>query len=104
MCQNISKEVLLTASKNQAKIQSRSEDTLFQNVTDIITNCDSYFITKRGKSLLQNATILLKNATVITKCVDFIKKCGVYYKIRQYSNSSLFSIMIEAHVMLTTSF
>ena len=55
--------------------------TLLENVTDIITKCDSYFITKCGKSslqnvsgfLLQNATVLLQNATVTTKC-------DVYYK------------------------
>ena len=53
-----------------------------QNVTDIITKCDSYFITKCGKSLLlnassgllQNATILLQNATVTT-ITTFITKC-----------------------------
>ena len=61
-------------------------DTLLQNVTDIITKCDSYFITKCGKSftqnapgfLLQNATVLLQNATVITKWFDFITKCYVF--------------------------
>ena len=30
-------------------------DTLLQNATDIIIKCDSYFITKCDKSLLQNA-------------------------------------------------
>ena len=45
-------------------------DTLLQNATDIITKCDSYFITKCGKSLqnvsvflLQNVTVLLQNAS-----------------------------------------
>ena len=68
-------------------------NTLLQNAKDIITECDSYFITKRNKSLLQdslcfllqnatvyykkrqllqNATILLQNVTVITKCVGTI--------------------------------
>ena len=87
-------------------------DTLFQNAIDIITKCDRYVITKCDKSLLQNAsgvllqnaTILLKSETAITKYIDFIKNCGIYYKIRQYSNSSLFSKMIKAHVILTTSF
>ena len=72
-------------------------DSLLQNAKDVIKNCDSYFITKRDRSLLQNAqgffyklrqfynkmrqllqnvTILLQNATVITKC-------HVYYKLRQ---------------------
>ena len=47
-------------------------DTLLQNATGIITKCDSYFITKCNRSLLQNvsgfllqnATVLLQNATV----------------------------------------
>ena len=30
-------------------------DTSLQNETDIITKCDSYFITKCDKSLLQSA-------------------------------------------------
>lgn len=42
--------------------------TLLQNVTNIITKCDSYFITKCFKGLLQNATVLFQNATFITKC------------------------------------
>ena len=49
-------------------------DSLLQNATDVITKCDICFITKRDRSLLQNAsrfllqnaTILLQNATVIT--------------------------------------
>ena len=73
-------------------------ENLLQNATDIITKCNSYFITKCDRSLLQNAsgffitecnsfikkyellqnvTILLQNGTVITKS-DF------YYKLRQY--------------------
>ena len=72
--------------------------TLLQNAADIIKKCDSYFITKYDKGLLQNAsgffykmqhfyykmrqllqitTILLQNARVVTKC-------DVYYKLRQY--------------------
>ena len=55
-------------------------NTLLQNVTDIITKCDSYFITKYAISgfLLENATvitnalILLQYATFITKCVSAI--------------------------------
>ena len=49
---------------------------LLQNATDIITKCDSYFITNCHKRLLQNvlgfllqnATVLLENATFITNC------------------------------------
>ena len=53
-------------------------DTMFllQNATDVITKCDSYFITKYDRNLLQNAlgfllqdvTVLLQNATFITNC------------------------------------
>ena len=54
-------------------------DSLLQNATDIITKCDSYFITKCGRSLLQNGSgFLLQYRTVITKY-------DVYYKLRQYS-------------------
>ena len=80
VCQNISEEVLLTESKIQAKIPSHSGDcilgegqhgtrprvsylihygTLLQNATDVITKCDSYFITKCDKSLLQNVLVFL---------------------------------------------
>ena len=51
-------------------------DSLLQNATDIIAKCDSYFIAKCDRSLLQNAT-------VITKCDDFITKYDRYYKIRR---------------------
>ena len=67
-------------------------DILQQNATDIITKCDSYFITKfeyvsllqnTSGFLLQNATVLLQNATVITNCDDFITKYDSYYKMRR---------------------
>ena len=65
-------------------------DTLLLNVTDIITKCDSYFIIKCNKSvlqnvsglLLQNAIVLLQNTTVVTNCDDFMTKCNSYYKAR----------------------
>ena len=64
-------------------------------MTDIIIKCDSCFITKCDKSLLQdtsgfmlqNATVSLQNTTVVTNCDDFIRKCDsitkcdVYYKL-----------------------
>ena len=67
-------------------------DSLLQNATDIITKCDSYFITKCDRSLLQNASgflsqnllsqgLLLQNATVIAKCGDSITKYDSYYKM-----------------------
>ena len=56
-------------------------DSLLQNSTDIVTKCNSYFITKCYRSLLENASgFLLQNATVLTKC-------DVYYKFRQYNYS-----------------
>ena len=52
-------------------------DSLLQNATDIITKCDSYFITKWNRSLLQNAPgFLLQNTS-------FITKCDSYYKMRR---------------------
>ena len=58
-------------------------DSFLQNVTDVVTKCDSYFITKRDKNLLQNASgILLQNAKVIKKRDDFITKYDSYYKMR----------------------
>ena len=55
----------------------------------VITKCDSCFIRKCNRSLLnnvsglllQNTTVLLQNATVITNCDDFITKCDSYYKM-----------------------
>ena len=49
-------------------------DSLSQNATDIVRKCDSYFITKCERSLLQNVsgfllqngTASLPNVTVIT--------------------------------------
>ena len=59
-------------------------DTLLQNAADIIIKCDSYFITKCDKSLLQNSSgFLLQNATVIRNCDDFIAKCDSYYKMQR---------------------
>ena len=41
-------------------------DSLLQNVTDIVTKCNSYFITKCDRSLLQNASgFFLQNATIL---------------------------------------
>ena len=59
------------------------DGTLLQIATDIISKCDSYFITKYDKSLLQNASVfLLQNVTVISKCDDFITNFDKYYKMR----------------------
>ena len=41
-------------------------DSSLQYATDVITICDSYFITKRDRNLLQSASgFLLQNATVL---------------------------------------
>ena len=58
-------------------------DSLLKNGIDIITKCDTYFITKCDRSLLQNASgfFLLQNATVITNAT-FITNCdSTYWKI-----------------------
>ena len=65
--------------------------SLLQNATDVITKCDSYFITKHDRSLLQKfvrffitrCDSFIKNSTVITKCDDFITNCDSYYKMRR---------------------
>ena len=48
-------------------------DSLLQNATDIITKCDSYFI---------------------TKCDSSLTKCDVYYKLRQYRHYNLIQHVI----------
>ena len=78
-------------------------DCLLQNATDIMTKCDSYFITKCDRSLLQNAsgfllpnaTALLQNATVITNCDNFITKCDSNYKIRRLTQIATVQILFE---------
>ena len=53
-------------------------DSLLQNATDVIKKCDSYFVTKWDRSLLQNASgFLLQNAALTAKC-------DIYYKLQQY--------------------
>ena len=58
-------------------------NAILQNVADILTKCDNYFITKNNKSLLQNVSILLQNVIGIRKCKDLITKCRSYYKMRR---------------------
>ena len=63
------------------------QETLLQNTTDInlkcdssfiIAKCDSPFITKCGKSFLQNSSgILLQKVIGITKCDDFMTNTNV---------------------------
>ena len=58
------------------------------SLPDVITKCDSYFITKYDRSLLQNASVfLLQNATVN------------YYKIRQLLKIA--TILLENATFIT---
>ena len=58
---------------------------LLQNATNVITKCDSYFIIKRDRSLLQNVSdFLLQNATVFLQNATAITKCDVCYKLQHY--------------------
>ena len=60
-------------------------DSLLQNATDVITKCDSYFVTKHDRSvlqnlsgfLLQNAIVLLQNAKMrqLLQNITFITNC-----------------------------
>ena len=66
-------------------------NSLLQNATDDFTKCESYFVTKCYRSLLQNPsvfllqneTVLLQNTTVSTDCENFITKCDSYYKMQR---------------------
>ena len=61
-------------------------DTLLQNVTDIVIQCDSYFIKKCNKSLLQNASgFFVQHATILLQNVTVITKSDVYYEMRRYN-------------------
>ena len=80
---------------------------LLQNATDIITKCDSYFIPKCDRSLLQiasgfflqNATVLLQNLTVITYCDDFITKYDSYHKMRPLIQIATVQAYIKSTVL-----
>ena len=59
----------------------------------VITNCDSFFLTKcdmvyyKLRQVLQSAMDLLQIATGITKCDD-------YYKLRQYNLQLKYTVSI----------
>ena len=79
-------------------------DTLLQNATDIITKCDSYFITKCGKSLLLHVSeLFLRNMTVLLQNVTVITKCDAYYKIVQILIFLKFQFAVKS-VKLVTNF
>ena len=62
-------------------------DSLLQNATDIVSKCNSYFITKCVRSLLQNApSFLLQNVTVLLQNAAIDTKCAVYCKLRWYNH------------------
>ena len=74
-------------------------DSLLQNATDVITKCDSYYITKRDRSLLQNVSgFLLQNVAVLLQNATVIKKCDSYYKMRRLLQIETVQLhLIHAH-------
>ena len=74
-------------------------DSLLQNATDVIAKCDNYFITKRDRILLQNASgFLLQNATVLLQNATVITKCDIYSKLRQYNKRKVRSDKNETKI------
>ena len=75
---------------NHSQVESLSKNYYKVRWT-VITNCDSFFITKCDKvyyklrQVSQSAMDLLQIATGITKCDD-------YYKLRQYRYQSDWSV------------
>ena len=54
-------------------------ETLLQNTADIITKCDSYFITKCDRSLFQNASgFLLQITTALHKMRQLLQIATVH--------------------------
>ena len=75
-------------------------DSLLQNSTDIVTKCNSYFITKCYRSLLENESgFLLQNATIIINCDNFITKCDSSYKMRRLLQISTVQLLIELKLL-----
>ena len=91
---------LALVGHHRAPLRNWNFDVLLQNVTDTITKCHNYFITKYDTTslqnmsgfLLQNATgyykmrQLLQNATKLLQNATVIKKCDVYYKMRRWGS------------------
>ena len=61
-------------------------NSLLQNVTDIITKCDSYFIAKCGKSLFPNASVFYYKTQQF-----YYKVQRFYYKMRQHLKNATFT-------------
>ena len=63
-------------------------DSLLQNAIDLIAKCNDYFITKCGRSLLQNASgFLLQNATVLLQNATVIISFYVFFYVFTSSQS-----------------
>ena len=76
-------------------------DSLLQNATYIITKCNSYFIIKCDRSLLQNASgFLLQNlqfyykmcpllqiATILLQNATFFRNCDSTFYFRSLTNN-----------------
>ena len=100
-------------------------NTLLQNATDIITKCNSFFITKCDKSLLKKCVrffiikcdknLLEKHVRFfITKCDSFMTNCDsyykmhrIYYKMRQLLKNTSFitkCVSTKVKVKVTSTF
>ena len=57
-------------------------DSFLRNATDIMTKCNSYFITKCDRSLLQNVPeFVLQNATFATNCDSTLMLRKIFAKL-----------------------
>ena len=78
-------------------------NSLLQNMTDVITKCDSCFITKCDRNLLpsasgfllKNTAVLLQNGTIWLQNATVITKCDVYYKLRLYRHQSFYKLALS---------
>ena len=77
-------------------------DSQLQYATAIITKCNSYFITKSERSLLQNvSSFLLQNAIVsLQNVTTLLQNIDFHYKLRQYNLYPLHHSKQEIHDMV----
>ena len=77
-------------------------DSQLQYATAIITKCNSYFITKSERSLLQNmSSFLLQNAIVsLQNVTTLLQNIDFHYKLRQYNIYPLHQSKQEIHDMV----
>ena len=79
-------------------------DSLLKNAIDIVTKCDSYFITKCDRSLSQNVSgFLLQIATVLLQNATNITNCDVCYKLWQ-CNKLYNTFLISSSVFMINRF